>query len=839
MSNTATEGAGLAVAYGSLAALAGSTRLTQNVALSGDGTGGGLHCSYYSHAVCSDSASIEYNAARYGAGVYLDTQSRLELGKKVSVSHNTARFGAGAALVLNSARLIVRGSQVSENIANSGGGGALFVGFQGELDIDGMTANYNWASQSGGVLSIEDTSVVLRFSGVNGTGNHALRGGVAYVSGGGTLTTRTCNFVKNTANYGGCFYVDANAMFVSENDVHSNSSSMSGPGAVLFASLYSTVKIANGRYESGTAEGNGGALYMQLAKKFTVTDSTFIANTARGDGGAVFISEAKRSSSVTGCLFEKNKGSSGGSMHVENSIVHVTQSTFLGNTASVSGGGVYLKNSRTMFAFCSVQQNRAVEGSGGAIYILSSVSGSPDLMLNGTELTHNYASLSGGGILATSTRIEASHSIFLSNTAFSGSGGALGINAGSIVQCLNCSVALNLAEVIGGGIFLASSALEMAGSVLTKNIVTSTDGKGGALALMEGSSLVSGFRGRQFDANYFVSNNCSGRGGALYLSASTYRLSNYSVANYSASTLNTSSKGDVFEANHAAVAGGALFWNWNNMGRPVAFDSSVGSNNKAAFGDEAATPVKSIIAVHGPDDTEGIEENSGQHFSTPVVVYAYDYYEEAVPDAMLVTITTDSVYEGHDQAKTVYAITGGETLKYTERGFAEFGGMSVTLKPGVTISLTASLSSTSPEDVSIELDNTVSIRLRQCVVGEEKVEADDFTKSCVECGSPATTLTNARYTFGNASACIDCPSYGGKDVGIKCRGAQIQLPNDYWRDAAESTLIRKCTLVGACVKGTKTATRDNSTNNDCKEGHMGPMCGQVCAPLSMLVMMLL
>ena len=829
MSNTATKGAGLAVAYGSLATLAGSTSLTQNAALSGEGIGGGLHCSYYSQATCSESASIEYNDARYGAGVYLDTQSQLELGERVSVSHNTAGFGAGAVYVLNAAKLIVRGSRISKNIANSGGGGALFVGFEGELDIDGMTSDYNWASQSGGVLSIEDTSVVSRFTGVNGTGNQALRGGVAYINGGGSLTTQTCNFVKNTANYGGCFYVDANAMFVSENDIHSNSSSISGPGAVLFAALYSTVKIANSRYESGKAAGAGGALYIELARKFTVVDSTFLANTAFGNGGAVYVSETQRSSTLTGCIFEKNKGSSGGSLYVENSVFRVTQSTFLENTASTSGGGVYLKNSRTTFAFCSVQKNAAVEGSGGAIYMLSSVSGLPDLMLNETDLTNNYASISGGGILSTTAHIEATHTNFSSNTAVGGSGGALGLYD-SVLQCLNCSVALNLAKTAGGGMSSTSSTIELAGSVLTKNVVTSTDGKGGALALTEGSSFVSGweygilFHGRQHSANQLVGNNCSGRGGALYLSASTYRISNYTVSNYSVATSNVSSSGDVFVANNAGVAGGALFWNWNDMNRPIAFDSSAGSFNKAPCGDEAATPVKSIIAIHSPDT----EENSGGYFATAVVVNAYDYYEQAVPDEMAVTITTDSTFEG--PARTVYATTGGETTKYTENGRVEFGDMSASLKPGTKVSLTASLTATTPEDVSIDLDSTVSVRLRQCIVGEEKVEADDYTKACVECGS---VYKNKKFSFGNASVCEDCPLYDGKDVGIKCRGAQITLPNDYWRDTADSTLIRKCTLVGACVKGAKVGIND--TNNDCSMGHKGPMCGQVCAPLSVRV----
>ena len=98
-----------------------------------------------------NASSVDHNNAGYGSGMYIDSDSTLLLDGAVSVSHNRATGGAGGVKAINGAVIDVRGATLSGNTALSGSGGAFELRFEAVLSVEGMTANYNWASQSGGV----------------------------------------------------------------------------------------------------------------------------------------------------------------------------------------------------------------------------------------------------------------------------------------------------------------------------------------------------------------------------------------------------------------------------------------------------------------------------------------------------------------------------------------------------------------------------------------------------------------------------------------------------------------------------------------------------------------
>ena len=88
-----------------------------------------------------------------------------------------------------------------------------------------MRADRNKAGESGGVTTIDTTATVKSFSAANCSRNEALRGGIAYVMGGALIKVNTSKFERNKASSGGCFYIDANARFVSEFNTYRHSES--------------------------------------------------------------------------------------------------------------------------------------------------------------------------------------------------------------------------------------------------------------------------------------------------------------------------------------------------------------------------------------------------------------------------------------------------------------------------------------------------------------------------------------------------------------------------------------------------------------------------------------
>ena len=125
-----------------------------------------------------DTVSVDHNNAGYGSGMYIDSDSTLLLDGAVSVSHNRATGGAGGVKAINGAVIDVRGATLSGNTALSGSGGAFELRFEAVLSVEGMTANYNWASQSGGVVYVAGTATVSGFAAAVCVGNYALRGGM-------------------------------------------------------------------------------------------------------------------------------------------------------------------------------------------------------------------------------------------------------------------------------------------------------------------------------------------------------------------------------------------------------------------------------------------------------------------------------------------------------------------------------------------------------------------------------------------------------------------------------------------------------------------------------------
>jgi predicted outer membrane repeat protein len=182
-----------------------------------------------------------------------------------------------------------------------------------------------------------------------------------------------------------------------------------GPGTVISGFL-----ITN-----GYAVGSGGGMYL-LYSSPSVTYCIFSGNVAEADGGGM-CSDADSNPTVEHCTFTDNiAGLRGGGMFNDAySEPVVEHCTFSDNTAGYRGGGVCSLDAVLMITDCRFIANSAPDGAG----------------------MYNEFSL-----------LNVINSMFIANTATTGSGGGMA-NELSSLAVTNCTFTRNEAADEGGGIY--------------------------------------------------------------------------------------------------------------------------------------------------------------------------------------------------------------------------------------------------------------------------------------------------------------------------------------------------------------------------------------------------
>lgn len=267
--------------------------------------------------------------ANYAAGTVALVNSSL-------VGNVSARRGGG---VQNFGRLSVTGGEVRQNKAILGGGvyntrydASDLVAFPGVLSVESTVFQGNAATDSGGGLSQEGTASLrrVRFDANSAT----LDAGAVWVRGQTTITDSL--MTGNSAMRGGAIRSGGSGnLGITSTAFISNSAAQSGGAIVNLSPLFSS----RNRFERNTAS-EGGAI--SWLGQTTVDRSTFLRNSA-GTGGALRSRGIGASLiQVTRSLFEGNTATtSGGALYVDGATSEIVNSTLSGNQAP-TGGGMYL-----------------------------------------------------------------------------------------------------------------------------------------------------------------------------------------------------------------------------------------------------------------------------------------------------------------------------------------------------------------------------------------------------------------------------------------------------------------------------------------------------------------
>ena len=278
-------------------------------------------------------------------------------------------------------------------------------------------------------------------------------------------------------------------------------------GAVYLYGI--TASFKNCEFSGNTTDQNhGGAMYIQRTKRFDLDGVHFSNNTAgivRNDGwgGAIFISEIPSSFEAAftwnNVKFEGNtSGSHGGAVGANTSTymdLTATDIVARSNKSISQAGGAFYLNQGHITLTNAVFENNTASSSGGAIYMRNQYSGN-SLTINGTSrFANNTAGGSGGAVCYDGNKIyytdddgnlqyrrgtltikgtEDAPIEFSGNTAKNYSGGAICVGYNNTNSFDYLDVHDNKATQFGGGIYINGGGTE--GSLTNSKIYDNTTG---------------------------------------------------------------------------------------------------------------------------------------------------------------------------------------------------------------------------------------------------------------------------------------------------------------------------------------------------------------------------
>ena len=495
----------------------------------------------------------------------------------VKLSDNAADSYGGA--VFNNGNLVVSDSVFDSNdIVN-----------RGSASVDyGGAAIYNWKE---GTLKVTNSNFTNNIKNYKNGDN--LVGAITTI---GNATVSGSNFVNNSGRWGGA---------------------ISATGAELRKNS-STLTVSNTIFRDNAAL-YAGAVYI-WGSNYNIADCVFDNNTAFGkgnmtpnnnNGGALVVSQVSKfnepiTGTISGSKFTNNKAQYGGAAYFNKGFVTITDSVFENNIATAEGGAVGFSRASVKDLVVSINNSSFV---GNKAPVAGAIFTNVDSKITNSNFTKNTASKGGAVLNENGAKLTVDNSTFKDNAADSYGGAVL--NNGELIvtnSVFDANDILNRgsAGVDHGGAAIynwENAKLDISKSNFTNNIKNYVNGDrlvgavttignatirdsyfvnnsgrwGGALAATGGVSD-SAINTIGVDGTKFV-NNTALYGGAMFVWASNYTISNSVFDNNSAF-----GKGDMSPNDNN---GGALIVTQDNIPVSGKIVNSNFTNNKAQYGGAA------------------------------------------------------------------------------------------------------------------------------------------------------------------------------------------------------------------------------------------------------------
>ncbi len=370
-----------------------------------------------------------------------------------TLSTNTASKGGG--LYVKDASLIVDSTVVYSNIANQSGGG-IFVDYSAVYST-GATFSYNEAqSLDGGAILQQYDLNAPRMPSAEGT-----LPPLPSMFNGRQLGYFDATIEWNTAGrHGGGIRLLESAPRLSNMTLHDNSCGSQGGGISIFGgdSDENFPQVVGLTIQQNYAA-NGGGLAMVEAD-VVISNTTVLDNSSDANGGGLYIVDS--APSIDSTVVRSNRsGADGGGLYIDGATdadVLLSNLSVADNSASGSGGGLYLRDLAAIMSNMEVRGNAGAGYGGGGIFLTTT-----DAVFENTLLSGNFARTTyltdcggGGGLYA-----ELCPSVVVKNTTITGNktednGGAILLSA-TTLRMMNGIVWGNHADISNDDILLCMS----------------------------------------------------------------------------------------------------------------------------------------------------------------------------------------------------------------------------------------------------------------------------------------------------------------------------------------------------------------------------------------------
>jgi len=299
-------------------------------------------------------------------------------------------------------------------------------GFLPSVNDPNFILGIDWYSGGGGEYYASECNATLK--NVHVVNNLVYYGGAVYSGGDGggqlfmshcSVDVDNCLFSGNLslANGGGQFFDSFSIVDINNSDFIANTADLDGGG--IFCAADSNLQIHNCSFNENSAKwvyASGGGIYFgeiwQDNAKLLVENSSFTGNQAKFGGGLYWYGEGAKVSIFESNLVENTADHGGGMFWSEGSPV-ITRCVFYRNTANGrwisnfygpefgdnfygGGGGIFCWTSNALIQGCLLLDNSA-SGSGGGLYLGG---GSSWPVLKNCLVRGNSAVLDGGGIVS-------------------------------------------------------------------------------------------------------------------------------------------------------------------------------------------------------------------------------------------------------------------------------------------------------------------------------------------------------------------------------------------------------------------------------------------------------
>ena len=410
-------------------------------------------------------------------------------------------------------------------------GGAICSRDRSNITVQQSLFKENTATYSGGAIHMQKTrgsfvNCIFERNSAKSLPHKVVYGGAIFSRDRSNITVQQSLFKENTATYsGGAIHMQkTQGSFV--NCIFERNSAKSLPHKMVYGGAIcsrdrSNITVQQSLFKENTAIYSGGAIDMQKTRgsfvnctfernsakslphkvvyggaicscdrsNITVQQSLFKENTAIYSGGAIHMQKTR--GSFVNCTFERNSAKSlphkvvyGGAIcSRDRSNITVQQSLFKENTATYSGGAIYMQKTRGSFINCTFERNSAKSilnkmTAGGAI---SSVDRS-NITVQQSLFKENTATYSGGAIHMQKTQGSFVNCTFERNSAKSLPhkmvyGGAIFSGDRSNITVQQSLFKENTATFCGGAIHMQKTRGSFVNCTFERNSVKSSEQK--------------------------------------------------------------------------------------------------------------------------------------------------------------------------------------------------------------------------------------------------------------------------------------------------------------------------------------------------------------------------